>query len=128
MTLYRIGVYQDHDFVAEGCDGEPLPESPEVYADSPYCWADGSEMAYEEYLRSYGDPDKHIGAGVVIERLDDGAVEWVRVSEVWHIDCMVDSEEARVLPVDGIRWYRVTDMPPGFLGDVARELLMEVQS
>ena len=31
----RLKVIEDPDYTPDGCDGKPLPEAPEVYAESP---------------------------------------------------------------------------------------------
>ena len=128
MTRYRIGVFQDEDFVPTGCHGKPLPEPPEVYAQSPYCWADGSEMSYAYYLQRYGDPRQHIGAAVVVERLRPEDRDWEEITALHGVDLMDDTPEADVVPVGEygeVRWYYPDSLPPGYLGEVARELLRE---
>ncbi len=127
MTKYRIGVQWDADFVATGCDGRQLPESSEVYAEAPMLRGDGSEMPYADYCAYYGDPERHIGAAVVVDRMRPEDRDWVRVTGLYDIDLMDDSPEASEVPVGGhtTRWYYPDRLPVGYLGEVARELLQE---
>ena len=60
MANYRIRIEIDHNHVEDGCDGEPLPESPEVYAGNEYR-KDGQLVPYEDYLRTFGDPNRYTG-------------------------------------------------------------------
>jgi len=124
MTKYRIGVWWDAAFCPHGCDGRPLPESAEVYAASPM-FQGGRELTHDDYCRYWGNPDRHLGAGVTVERLQAEDRDWVSMGGVWGIDLMDDSPEADVVPGEDHRprYFYPDAMPPGYLGEVARRLL-----
>lgn len=124
VTRYRIRILRDDDFVAEGCNGRPLPEPREVYEQSPMTTNGGAELSYEAYLRYHGDPGMHVGLAVLVDVMRPGDDDWHRnAASVWGIDAMRDNPEVDLI---GAQYYRLADMPEGYVKDTAAELLREV--
>ena len=129
---YRFRVELDEDFVPEGCDGKPLPESPEQYAQNPHHALINLDddpqtgarrvMPYEEYAGYYGNPDRHVGLSVYLDVLCPHCKHWDRGVQSLHgIDIMDDNPEALAVGTSATR----ADQLPGYLAEVARELLAE---
>lgn len=118
MTRYRFRLLVDEDAVPEGCDGDPLPESPEVYARSPVLVGQDA-MPYAEYCRTVGNPDNHVMLGMVLDVMRPEDDDWTAGASLWGIDFMMD--EAPDLGT----WYRLEDVPAGYARDVAAELMEE---
>jgi len=129
----------DNDHTLEGCDGKPLPESPAVYAQNiarvPVGYpevrpsADTSipyrDMTYEEYLAYYGDPDRHVVLGCQVEKECPCCGKWDHVQSLWGIDFMDDGEEWAAVTVDRTLTPDEALKLPGYLAEVAGELLHE---
>lgn len=73
---YRVRVTVDHDWIEDGSDGKPLPESEEHYRGNEYRDKDGSSMSYARYLTTYGDPDNYTGYAVDLEQQCACCGEW----------------------------------------------------
>lgn len=138
LDEYRIKFRQDPYATVDGCDGNPLPESPEVYAENGYLRADGTPIPYAEYLEYYGNPDRHVLLMADVQRKCPCCGHWTDDDEhgqplpsLGGIDFMDDDPGlsaigswygppwAKVPAADAIRL-------PGYFADIARELLGEI--
>jgi len=50
----------DPYWIEDGANGEPLPEPREFYEENAIL-RDGEPIPYDEYLRTFGDPDNYTG-------------------------------------------------------------------
>lgn len=136
---YRIRFRQDCvGSSIDGCDGKPLPEAPEVYAENQCLRPDGTPIPYDEYCDYYGNPDRHVLLMADVQRKCPCCGHWTDEDEggeplpsVGRIDLMDDSPDlyeigswygppwAKVAAVDAIRL-------PRYLAEIARELLGEI--
>ena len=108
MTRYRYRFVADPQYIPDGCDGNPLPESEECYRDNPYTPGGGRALTYAEYLRYYGDPDLHVGAGVIVECMTPADQDWREIASVWGIDWMYDDPAVQDI---GRTVYAYADVP-----------------
>jgi hypothetical protein len=133
---YRIRVIEDSDYTPDGCDGKPLPEAEATYTANPVMVlinpADDPttgkrrKKTYAEYLKYDGNPERHIGLAVLLDRRCPCCGEWKDgVQALWGIDFMDDSPE--YLKTSLSKPYAVSELAnvPGYLAEVARELLQE---
>lgn len=79
---YRVNVSIDEYWIEDGSDGKPLPESPEHYADNPITPNGEPALSYEEYLTSYGDPDRYTGYNVDLEQQCVCCGEWQQIESI----------------------------------------------
>lgn len=134
-TKYRIRVTIDDDYTPTGTDGEPLPESREQYERvggplqvlvDPAGPVDGPrrEIPYAEYLQYWGNPLRILGLSVYLDRECPCCRHWDRGVESLHgIEVMDDSPEADAIDVT----TGDLETLPGYLREVARELLREAE-
>ncbi len=136
---YRVRFVIDEDHHFEECNGEPRPLTAAEYAENVYrgctrhprrhcdCsqeyWAD---ISYEEYRAYYGNPDRHVYLGCVVDRLCAACGHWEKgIASVWGIDFMDDAPEYDAINVDQPIPADEAIRLPGYAGDVAREELHE---
>ena len=120
--IYRVRVEAD-DQPPEGVDGRPLPESPEVYEETPCLREDGAPVSYHDYCLREGNPDRHVMCGIIVESSCPACGSWHEVASLWGIDLMDDDP--------GVAWIGRTDTAdklPGYLGERARDLENEAQA
>lgn len=134
---YRIRVVPDEDATFEECNGESRPLTPEEYRENYYnvcpdhpvsfCQCDPKlyrPMTYAEYLQYYGAPERHVYVGVVVDRLCECCQQYTKgVGSLWRIDFMDDAPECAA-----IGYSYGPDRLPGYLQDVARELISELEA
>lgn len=125
MTRYRYRFVADPDYTPTGCDGHPLPESEAVYADNQCLRPDGTPIPYAEYLRYYGDPEAHLGVAVFVDRMTPTDDDWTVAESLHGIDLMFDDADVGLL---GEVYYRLEDIPAGYLHDTAAELHAETEA
>lgn len=94
MTNYRVIVELDPDATIDGCDGKPLPESREVYEQNYMNDKQGKRVPYEEYVRYYGNPDRHVMLGIRVQRQCSECGSWKDAESLWGIDFMDDDSDA----------------------------------
>jgi hypothetical protein len=128
---YRIRFVIDPDGSFTECNGEPRPLTEEEYAGVQYM-RDGKPVSYADYLAYYGNPDRHVYIGAMLERRCTCCGSWSDVDSLWNIDCMDDNEEVRILTHSDRTYGAVSqyymlptelNVIPGYLRDVTRELL-----
>lgn len=124
-TPFRIRVEYDPEARFEECNGEPRPLTEEEYAENQYM-NDGVPIPYAEYLRYYGNPDRHVYLSVFLQRRCAACEQWHETGESLHnIDLMDDdpgADEAGKV-IEEAEWHKI-----GYLREVARELKAEYQS
>lgn len=142
---YRVRIVYDPDFVPTGVDDAPLPEPEREYRENPYMVlinpaddpkaGERREATYEEYCEYYGNPDRHVGLAVMVDRKCPCCGEWAKgVQALWSIDMMDDSTDLQGLKIGEWNQTRETYTEPearaltGYLGDIARELLDEARA
>jgi hypothetical protein len=96
--MYRVIIEYDHDGARnlDGCDGKPLPEAPDVYAENQYM-KDGKPVPYEDYLKYYGNPDRHVVLMAHVMRQCEHCGSWTDApgdTALAGIDFMDDDRDA----------------------------------
>jgi hypothetical protein len=133
---YRLKIVPDTDFEHDSPVGGPLPESEAEYAgnqimalinkdDDPKTGA-RRPVPYAEYCEYYGNPDRHVVVGVILQRQCPHCGAWSEAGSLWGIDFMDDNPET-LEPWD--RWVDEATARawPGYLREVAAELLDEAK-
>jgi hypothetical protein len=85
------------------------------------------DVPYAEYLRYYGDPDRHVYLGCVAEACCACCGSWTVKGSVWGIDLMDDSPELRAITVGEWMTEAAAAALPGYAGDMAREQIAEAR-
>lgn len=126
---YRVYFEIDEDYELDGCDGKPLPESPECYDANGGIMSNGEYVDYAEYLRYYGNPDRHVVLSCIVERECVCCGCWTVAESLHGIDMMDDSEGMHTLAMKP-HYYTAAEAValPDYLGEVARETLEEATS
>lgn len=123
MPVYRVKFVIDDDAEFEESNGERRPLTETEYKDAQYM-KDGHEVPYADYLRYYGNPDRHVYLGCIVQKQCPHCACWSDAGSLWNIDCMDDNEEYRSITLD--KWYAVDDAHVvGYLREVATELISE---
>lgn len=124
---YAVRFVIDEEAQFEECNGEARPLTEAEYADNEYM-KDGQPIPYAEYLRYYGNPDRHVYLLAEARKRCPCCGVWTTAASLGNIDFMDDSEEIRV--VDSGRWYTPAEAEslPGYLREVAREVLDEAEN
>jgi hypothetical protein len=123
MTTYRIKFTIDQDAQFEESNGEARPLTETEYADAEYNREDGSVVPYAEYLTYYGNPDRHVYLGVIVERQCECCHAWAVASSLWDIDFMDDSPELASITLDAWMDEATARALPGYAGDIVGEQL-----
>lgn len=125
VAAFRVRIEHDTDAVFEECNGESRPLTEDEYAENAYM-RDGREIPYAEYLDYYGNPDRHVYGGVVVDTQCPHCGEWKRyAASLWHIDFMDDDREAAFIGNGREYTPEQAIALPGYLGECAREVLIE---
>lgn len=124
-TNYRIRFVYDEDAVFEECNGEARPLTREEY-DKDYYVENGKRASYERYRAYWGNPDRHVYLGAIVDRQCPCCDTWKTAASLWYIDVMDDQPEAQC--VDRTYTREELEAIPGYLRDVARELFDEARS
>jgi hypothetical protein len=153
----------DPDSSFEECNGEARPLTEAEYAENSYrgcpdhpragsrvidasispnivgCAVCGrrdyAEISYAEYLAYYGNPEKHVYLGCIVEAQCPCCSAWTAEgSSLWGIDMMTDDPALHRVAIGTLRdrvaqgeWLTPAEALalPGYLAEVARELLGE---
>jgi hypothetical protein len=121
---YRVRFVHDPDGVFEESNGERRALTAAEYAESPYMRDDRKTLIpYAEYLRYYGNPDRHVFLQSEVEARCPCCGEWHYVAGTGGIDFMDDNPELDAVD----RWWMIAeiDQIPGHLRSVALEDLSE---
>ena len=122
MTNIRVKFVTDLEAQFEECNGEARPLTEREYKDNEY-FKNGKPVSYADYLRYYGNPDRHIYLGCVVQEQCDCCGEWKTKDSLWGIDVMDDDPSLHAVTLD--RWMDATTAKglPDYFGDTARELI-----
>lgn len=123
----RFRIVTDPDASFEECNGEARPLTEAEYADTEYFDDNGTRaIPYAEYLAYYGNPDRHVYLGVILEARCPLCTHWHEVGSLWHIDLMDDDPALRHARINGapVPYTVAATEPLGYLGDVARDLAL----
>lgn len=155
---YRVRFIYDEDARFEECNGEARPLTEEEYAQNSYmgcsrhprgyqgtkehdttakgqpgrsvcaCGRLYEPIPYEEYRAYYGNPDRHVYLGCVVEAQCGACGEWHRAESLWGIDFMNDSRELNAINIG--EWMPEAEARklPGYAGETARDLLSEADT
>lgn len=107
-------------------EGAPLPGSRKVYEENPITPNGGEALTYEEYCKYYGNPDRHVVLGAILEEKCPTCGSWhdaPGMASLWGIDFMDDDKEAQYAgeTVEGEDFGTL----PGYLAEVVRDLMSE---
>lgn len=109
----------------------PVAQSDEDAANSrpgaapAVCGKRYAPIPYDEYLAYYGNPDRHVYLGVIVEKQCGECHKWSVAGSLWHIDFMDDSREYLRTNLDHYYTPEEAIALPGYAGDVAGEVLSE---
>ena len=81
-------------------------------------------IPYLEYCRYYGDPSRHVAVIVDLFRQCPHCQGWTPAGSLCGIDFMDDAPELRALDTTVTGWEAIAALP-GYLADVARELIAD---
>lgn len=144
-TRVRFVYDDDHQF--EECNGESRPLTEEEYTKNTYracpdhpragsqviqglpqiqgcavCQrTDYVDVPYEEYLSYYGNPDRHVYLGCIVQVRCSHCDHWGEKSAIFGIDFMDDSPELYAIKVGEWMHAEVAAQLPGYAGEIARE-------
>lgn len=126
MSEYRVRVVYDEHTQFEECNGELGPLTEEEYA-KDYYMQDGQPIPYDEYLEYYGNPDRHVYVGVIVDKRCQCCRQWEEnKASLWGIDFMDDSPEVDAVHLPECEFTVEQALRlPGYLGEVAKEVLHE---
>ena len=135
----------DEDAQFEECNGEARPLTAEEYAENSYqacplhwragtvvrdgvpgCAACGNteyeDIPYAEYLRYYGNPERHVYLELVQQTQCPCCGEWKVTNSLGSIDFMDDSPELRAVSVGEWMSPETGAALPGYAGECIREM------
>ncbi len=81
------------------------------------------DIPYAEYLAYYGNPERHVYLGCVIEKQCGECQSWHAAGSLWRIDFMDNDRAYQSITVD--HWYTPAQVKTE-LADYAREVATEV--
>lgn len=121
---YRVKFVRDDDSQFEESNGEARPFTEAEYKGNEY-QKDGKDVSYADYRAYYGNPDRHVYLGAIVEKQCACCQSWTVAGSLWRLDFMDDSIECQTVSLD--RYMAPIDALklPGYLAEVARELLAE---
>lgn len=150
-TNFRVKFVIDDQASFEECNGEARPLTAEeyekegVYMACPNhprgpkgddtavngvgtcarCGSTYTPVPYDEYLAYYGNPDRHIYLGCIVEKQCPCCEAWSSVQSLWHIDFMDDDRAYVDTQIE--HWYTPAQAKalPDYVGTIANELLSE---
>lgn len=79
-----------------------------------------TETEYADYLAYYGNPDRHVYLGAVVEECCDRCGQWAVVASLWNIDLMDDDPAYLQTPLD--TWIPLDAPLTGYLAQIRDEL------
>lgn len=132
--LLRMKFEDDLDYEHETPSGAPLPGSKKDYDESPIMELidpkDDPEtgarrpVPYHEYVKYWGNPERHRAVIAILERQCAECHTWHVLETLGGIDLMDDHAECRAIGrmYTGPQEFAAI---PGYLGDVARELISD---
>lgn len=125
VKAYRVKFVIDEDARFEECNGQARPLTRAEYAEAEY-QKDGKPVPYAEYRRYYGNPDRHVYLGCVVEAQCPCCDGWTADgASLWRIDFMDDDRAYQAVTLD--KWYTPAEAIklPDYAGSVAGEILSE---
>lgn len=145
----RYRFVSDDEAQFEECNGESRPLTRAEYAENSYracpdhpragtkvitfgppqiqgCAICGNtkyaDIPYNEYLRYYGNPERHVYLGLIQETVCPCCNSWKVTDSLWRIDFMDDSAEYRAVQLDRNYTAEKARALPGYLGELVREM------
>lgn len=122
--LYRVRFVIDEGAEFEECNGARRPLTEEEYRGNEY-QKNSRDVSYIEYRRYYGNPDRHVYLGCIVERQCSECGTWHQRASLWSIDFMDDSPELRAVNIDHNYSAEEAITLPGYLAEVAKEMITE---
>lgn len=124
---YRVRFVVDSEAQFEESNGESRPLTREEYANNEYNDKQGNKIGYAEYLRYYGNAERHVYLGCELQKQCECCGLFKTVQSLWNIDCMDDNPEYLHAQLD--HWYSFGEVKAdpkfGYLGEIAKELVTE---
>jgi hypothetical protein len=137
MPRYRVRFVTDPDASFEECNGEARPLSEEEYSQNQYFNTEtNTPIEYARYLDYYGNPDRHVYLGAILQRQCEVCSVWSEAGSLWNIDCMDDQPEPAIVSKHDRTFGNSSqyfdcdteiDAIPGYLREVTRDLLSEAR-
>ena len=126
---YRVRFVIDEEAQFEECNGEARSLTEAEYAENPYMEV-GRPIPYAEYLTYYGNPDRHVYLGVVVDKKCPCCQSWnMDVTAVWGVDLMDDDPGLKQINPYRRNGHVATVKEalalPGYLSEIARDELLE---
>lgn len=130
---YRVRFEVDPDAQFEECNGESRPLTRDEYKANVYLADNGTrEIPYDEYLRYYGNPDRHVYLMSRVQRKCSCCGQWADAGGTGHIDMMDDdpvfAHHALGLPTGQWLTEEEARQLPGYLAEVAAEDIDQARS
>ena len=152
---FRVRFVIDEDARFEECNGESRPLTAEGYAENSYrgcpihprskvaprrvknghawcgeCGTKYADLPYEEYLAYYGNPERHVYLGCIVDKRCACCGQWEKdAASVWSVELMDDDPAFRRIDLSHNGGYVMTPDAalnlPGYLAEIAREELDE---
>lgn len=119
---FRVRFVIDEEARFEECNGEARPLTESEYADNQYMDDARKPIPYDEYLRYYGNPDRHLYFQCDVEKKCPHCGTWSYETGLGGIDMMDDSPEASETPY--MTPERAWNMG-GYFQEVARDSLID---
>lgn len=144
---YRYVIDDDAEFEESNGEGRPLTEAEYVGNEYRACPAhphggtkvisfgppqvqgcavcgntEYADIPYAEYLRYYGNPERHVYLGLVQETLCPCCVTWKVTDSLWNIDFMDDSPELAAVQVGTWADADTAKAWPGYAGECVRDM------
>lgn len=127
VTNFRVRFVIDEEGRFEECNGESRPLTEDEYVGNCYM-KDGKPVPYSEYLRYYGNPDRHIYLGCIVDGECPCCLTWDEKAALWGIDVMDDDKALREVQLNESYTAEEASKLPNFFGEIAREQLEEARS
>jgi hypothetical protein len=154
-TRYRVRFVYDPDASFEESNGEARPLTEQEYKGNEYrgcpvhprkplkahgtcsvadCRRKAQDIPYDEYLAYYGNPERHVYLGCIVDRACPCCDEWSTAGSLWSIDFMDDDRALHAITIGNMEYgsrsakgeYLTEEQAialPSYLGEVAREVL-----
>jgi hypothetical protein len=124
--MFRIRFEIDEDARFEECNGESRPLTELEYAENQYM-KDGEPIPYDEYLRYYGNPERHVYLLAIVQQQCTCCGHYSTKASLGNIDFMDDNEEIRAVTLDKWLDEATARALPGYLAEVVAELIDEAK-
>ena len=115
---------EDHSWICEECGAETEWDGEGTSMSGTVVGEDGQKVSFTEYMKYWGNPDRHVVLLATVERGCDHCGSWVFMSSVGGIDFMDDGGDWET---GTFQEDELDNLPKGYLKELAKELIDEVR-